>query len=338
MDMSDRQDATHPSAPVGSQAANMTRARACSDTSTVDAGDSFELWHQVTCRNYSNSELKRPSDSAFSARISMRPFGALGLSDVSSCMGAAQLIRGPEDIRKDQRDHFMLFLVTEGEIGVAQDGREARAQAGDMFLYDQTRPLTLTFQQRYRSWMLSIPRPMLEARLLRARAVTANRIAGDTALGALVGTTLRQLDGFGADTRAEIADRIAASTVDIVATALDGETGGGTADYSGQHRLLANAEGFLRANLHDTELTIETIARALNTSPRTLNRAFAGEGTTPMRWLWRQRLEACNRALADGRVASVTEAAFSFGFNDVSHFSRAFKKAFGKSPRVIRRR
>jgi len=310
---------------------------ATSAETTVEAGDSFEHWHQVTCRDYSLSEFHCTSDDEFGARISSRAFGALALTNASATMGAAQLIRGQAEIRRDPRNHFMLFLVTDGEIGVVQDGREPRAQSADLFVYDQTRPLTLEFQQRYRTIMLSIPRPLLESRIPRARACTARRIAGTSKLGALTGTIVRQLVGFDDQTKTHIIDRVAASTLDIVATALDAETVGDGLAHSGRHRLMDRVETYLLANLHDPQLDIEMIASALNMTPRTLNRVFAAEGTTPMRWLWQQRLAASNRALAEDRIKSVTDASLSFGFSDVSHFSRAFKMAFGKSPRALKR-
>ena len=86
------------------------------------------------------------------------------------------------------------------------------------------------------------------------------------------------------------------------------------------------------AHLHRAELDIDTIAKAQNVSPRTLNRLFATDGTTPIRWLWQQRLDASYKALAEGHVTQVTDAAMSFGFTDMSHFSRVFKKTFGTSP------
>eukprot|EP01032_Pedospumella_encystans_P034527 gene34527-39031_t len=66
-------------------------------------------------------------------------------------------------------------------------------------------------------------------------------------------------------------------------------------------------------------------------------RLFATEGTTPGRWLWQQRLEASYRALAEGRVRQVSQAALEFGFTDLSHFSRAFKARFGRSPKDVQR-
>lgn len=308
------------------------------DETTVEAGDSFEHWHQVTCRDYAVSEALRDSSDAFGARISSQPFGPLLLTDASSSMGAAWLDRGSSDIRKDSRDHFMLFLVTDGEIGIAQDGLEARAQTADIFLYDEARPLILAFQRQYHTIMLNIPRPLLESRLPPRHAFTARLITGNSKLGALAGGIVRQLVGFDERTRVEIIERVAASALDIVAAAIEAETLGEVLPPSGRHRLLGQVETYLLANLSDPQLDIETIANATNLTPRTLNRVFAAEGTTPMRWLWRQRLAASYRALAEGHIKTVTQAALSFGFSDLSHFSRAFKMAFGTSPNALKRR
>jgi AraC-like DNA-binding protein len=42
--------------------------------------------------------------------------------------------------------------------------------------------------------------------------------------------------------------------------------------------------------------------------------------------------------LTEGRAKNVTDAALDFGFSDLSHFSRAFKAMFGKSPNALLRR
>lgn len=81
------------------------------DGTTVEDGDSFEHWHQVTCRDYSVSEALRDRSETFGARITSRPFGPLVVTDASSRMGAARLDRGKAEIRNNSREHFMLFLV-----------------------------------------------------------------------------------------------------------------------------------------------------------------------------------------------------------------------------------
>jgi AraC-like DNA-binding protein len=311
--------------------------RSAPEQATVEMTDSFEHWHEVTCRSYSLSKPQRDSTDVFRVRLSSRAFGALALTEGRTVsMGSTRLIRGAAEIRRDPRDQFVLYLVMGGEVGITQDGREVRAGAGDLFLYDQARPFILEFPRPRHTIMLNIPRQLMETRIPRAHIFTARRIAGDTALGGLAGTMVRQLTGFDEHARTEIKNRVSAATLDMVATALEAETVDDAPPYATRHRLRGLVETYLLSNLHDPGLNITTIATALNIPPRTLNRVFGSDEMTPMRWLWQQRLAASRRALTEGRINSVTDAALSFGFSDVSHFSRAFKAAFGKSPHTLK--
>jgi len=68
-----------------------------------------------------------------------------------------------------------------------------------------------------------------------------------------------------------------AAALDIVATALDLEAD----DLSSQGGQLEKIKQYILANLPDPELTTERIAHANHIAPRTLNRLFAADGTTP---------------------------------------------------------
>lgn len=308
------------------------------NTSGVNAEDGFDLWHLVTCRNFSLSECQTESTQGFRAQISSRVFGSLGLSAASSGgISSIRMTRGRAQIRKDPRDHFMLYLVLSGRVDVEQNDREASALTGDMFLYDQTMPFSMNFYNNNRSILVNIPRPLLESRLQGASRFTARRIAGDSELGALSRSVIRQIVDFGVSSRADTEERLVHATMDIISTTLDGELGAEARANLELHRLLPQVQRYMLVHLHEPGLDIEAIARAQNVSPRTLSRIFATEGTTPMRWLWRQRLAASHRLLLDGSVNNVTEAAFSVGFSDVSHFGRAFKREFGRLPQTLRR-
>ena len=130
---------------------------------------------------------------------------------------------------------------------------------------------------------------------------------------------------------------LSASTLDILAAVLEAESNAHVADRRRQ-RQLQEIKRYMLANLHDSALDIDAIAKARNVTPRTLYRLFASEGSTPIRWLWQQRLAASHKALRDETVTQVTDAALDFGFKDLSHFSRTFKAAFGRSPRSLIRR
>ncbi len=76
------------------------------------------------------------------------------------------------------------------------------------------------------------------------------------------------------------------------------------------------------------------MAAALHLSVRTLHKLFADEPETVARRITRRRLERAAADLADPRLVgrTVTWIAFSWGFRDAAHFSRAFRQRFGRSP------
>ena len=254
----------------------------------------FEHWHEVTCRNYSVTEYRRPVIGPFRGQIAARRFGALTVSDVYSSFSdcGIEVTRGSGEIRRDPRDHFMLYLVYGGEVGVDQDGRTARIGAGDHFIYDQSQPFTLEFGGDSRGIVLTIPRPLMVSRLPTSHRLTARRIDGRSQLGALTVSIVRQIVDFDATLEEEIANRISTSALDILATTLEVEIAGALDDSAAYGGRLDQVKRFVLANLDDAGMTIETIAAAHNVAPRTLHRLFSVEGTTPIRWLWQQRLTA----------------------------------------------
>jgi hypothetical protein len=159
----------------------------------------FERWHELTCRNYSITEYRRPVTGPFRGRIAARRFGALTVSDVYSSFSdcGVEVVRGSGEIRKDPRDHFMLYLVCSGSVGIDQDGRTAHVGAGGLFVYDQSRPFTLEFGGNSSGIVLTIPRPLMVSRLPTAHRLTAHCIDGSAGLGALTAGIVRQIGECG---------------------------------------------------------------------------------------------------------------------------------------------
>jgi len=100
----------------------------------------------------------------------------------------------------------------------------------------------------------------------------------------------------------------------------------------------ARIQSFIQRNLADPELSIQRIATHMQCTKRYLHKVFSDEGQTLCHYIWAQRLERCRAELMRPEMAakSITQIAFSCGFSNGAHFSRAFRARFGKPPRDYR--
>jgi len=98
---------------------------------------------------------------------------------------------------------------------------------------------------------------------------------------------------------------------------------------------IETALAYARANLGDESLSLNTIASAIGISARHLSRVFERSPQSLMRTVWLYRLEACKDDLSKPkmRYTSTAEVAYSWGFNNLSHFCRRFCEAYGMTPK-----
>ena len=94
-------------------------------------------------------------------------------------------------------------------------------------------------------------------------------------------------------------------------------------------------EGTLRpiveTRLTDPDLSPETLAAAAGMSYHQMYRALHELSTTPSRFIRGVRVECAAELLRRG-AGSVTEIAYSVGFESLSYFSRAYRERFGVAP------
>lgn len=100
------------------------------------------------------------------------------------------------------------------------------------------------------------------------------------------------------------------------------------------------AVALIERRISEPGLGLSAIAEELQCSKRYVHRLFEryGEGFTPQAFVMRTRLLLAASALADGADAgmSIGDLAYRFGFEDPSHFSRVFRRAYGIAPSAWR--
>ena len=107
-------------------------------------------------------------------------------------------------------------------------------------------------------------------------------------------------------------------------------------DLDAKSDRIQSALVFARQNLH-TSLSVDQLANAANLSPRQFSRAFHAEtGQSPAKAVEHLRVEAARVMMEQGRH-SIDVVANETGFADRERMRRAFLRAFGQPPQVMRR-
>lgn len=304
-------------------------------TDAVDARERLEFWNEAVSDTYVRLDTTAPSHDVV-GEIRADTLATLELSRVTAT--AQRVRRTASLIAAAAEDYFLVSIQTRGNGAVAQDGRIAVLAPGDFALYDSTRPYELRFDGPFQQYVLMLPGPTLRSQLRHAPELTARGVHGSRGAGHLMIRMIRTLATDIGVLEPAAAAAVAQSVEHIVVAGLSSLA---PATPVPEPELAARREQIkacARARLRDPGLTVAAIATALHTSVSTLHRAFAGEPCSVAEWIWAQRLDAVRADLCDPalRHRTISDLAFSWGFVDASHFSRAFKARFGCTARDVR--
>jgi AraC-like DNA-binding protein len=88
---------------------------------------------------------------------------------------------------------------------------------------------------------------------------------------------------------------------------------------------------------YDKNLTVTDFANLSGRSLSTFNRDFKRKhGKTPKQWLIKKKMEKAEKLLSEG--INVTNCAIEVGYNNVSHFIKAYKLIHGETPKAMRKK
>lgn len=292
------------------------------------------LWQDIVCDVFVQLDCKSDLGGAFHGAITSSQLGAVKCSTVSS--GRQRVTRTPSRISRASEDFVLIALGRQGAGAVLQDGRETVIQPGEFAFYDTTRPYELRFTDDFTQTIFQVPRDMLHRRFAGSQNLTATAFTPDRPVERLAYQFIAALSDVADRLDQDNAIRLSDQAADLLAMAMSERLGTGALPSS-THRsaLLYRLKAHVLAHLPNPELSLTEAAAALGISPRYVNSLFADEQTSFQRFVLAQRLEHCKRDLASPAHAHrhVSEIAFAWGFNDLSHFGRVFREHYGLSPR-----
>lgn len=239
--------------------------------------------------------------------------------------------RGQREISQTDGDYAAVLLVRNGQEVFSQSGRKAIVGPGTAVMWDGVIPGECFSDGALVKTTLFMPRQLCLEALPRLESLVGRPMAATPSLRLLfdwlhTSTRARDLD----EDAAAIAGRIA---VDLLASAI-GASSNIVLDTKAIR--LMEIKAFVEARLGDASLTVDDIAHGNAVSTRYLHTLFEGTGETCREFLMRRRRELAYQLLLSPARVSVTEVAHRCGFDNPSSFSRAFRAAYGISPREAR--
>lgn len=183
--------------------------------------------------------------------------------------------------------------------------------------------------------MLKVPRRELEVRIGKIRDMTARLIKPIRAEDTLTSSLSAKLPSLAGKMNPISEEMVGSHALDLVAVSLAMTMDGRRARVSsGKALILLNVRSAIEARLGDPKLDAQTVADAAGVSVRYANDILADHDTSIMRLIQERRLARCRSALEDPNQShrTVSEIAYGWGFFDMTHFARRFKKAYGILP------
>lgn len=301
-------------------------------TTQVSASQRFEYWKEVVCRHCIPAASQPLSGRDFDGRLEVRSIGMLDICSLTAPLHEWQ--RTPAHLRTGPDDDLWLGFSHDGHGLLEQGGRQAVLGQDRLFLYDASQ--AFRFSLGGSNHLVRIPRYLLNARLPGVEHLTATVLQEGRPGVVPLREMLRQAAALSQESiDARIASRVSQTLLDLLVLSVELQD---LSKVQAEHDLYNKIMIYIHRHLADPELSLERVAEVHHVSTRTVTRAFARRQETMMSVVRQQRLQACREAIERGGVRSISQIALDFGFSDFSHFSHAFRKAFGMAPRTLLRR
>lgn len=291
-------------------------------------------WREFMMERYPGVEVSGPR-SGFRTRYQSWSAGGVEFAEIESASRQCICVTTPA---RDAPDCYYLPLQLAGQFRGGQHGRECDAGPRKLYLLDSHAPHWRVLSDGSRLLNVRLPKELVNHHLTDPAASCMRPVDARTGQAALVWdfahSVWQRRDELGA-ALPRMAAVLAVMAADLFGTATPG-TDSVSSAAARQRRLLLQC---IDDHLRDPCFNVMRAAECCGISPRYVHLLMRGTGRTFGQRLLERRLAKCREEIraAAGQPRSLTDIAFAWGFNDISHFSRAFRSRYRRSPREFRR-
>jgi AraC-like DNA-binding protein len=327
-------DPVRPAAVCRSGGALMSELGTIS-TSDVSQREKFGLWRDGLFRLCSRLGTQIHADRSFWGKIEYAMIGDVRVAKLKA--SRHRLLRGPLFVRRDSGDFLKVVLQVRGPSCFEQGGREVNLGPGEWCVYDAARPYSVSVPKDTETLMAVVPRANITTGRVHVEDLLVRKFSGRAGMGKLavqfLASAFDEIPIITPEAEWEIAGAITNLVRLTMLEASEIQT-----EISLRQVWRDRIKSYIVTHLRDPELSIDRIALALNCTKRYVHKIFQPETVSVSEWILRMRLTRCREDLCNPARAraSITDIAYSWGFNNPAHFSRAFKEEFHVSPSFFR--
>lgn len=299
------------------------------DTGNFPETDRFEIWRS----GIATHEVTRPDASApFESVVDAWTLGDMVVTH--SRIGPVRMTRTAEMAKADGLDMVQVVFLKAGSVTFTTDDEPSprTMRQGELAAFDTRRAL-VTEGTAMDCITCTIARRAFER---TGYDPATHGVIIDGAWGRLVADFLLSFVQQLEEMTIRDAASLSAAFAGLLTTVLRAlPASGEAAAAKSVTSLRERAESYIDQNLASDRLDIAAMSRTLATSKSNLYRAFANVGGVTA-YIRKRRLETIHARLNAGEALSIGDVAREYGFPSAAHFSRAFRKQFGFSPRRAR--
>lgn len=245
----------------------------------------------------------------------------------------------PSSLRPASGERAFTLLMPNRPRLVDVAGRRYWQQAGECVLTDSEAPLVGTYADPHAAICLNIPFDTVRGWLPEIEGFEGLRLGNTSTSSRIVSMLLLSLwqsIDCGADERSS--RRAADALLGILALRCHRSTAGHRRTEPHKKIDREQVRDYINSHIRDPKLSVQMVAERIGVTTRYLQLLFAEAGECVSEYIKRERLRGCLLDLRDAGFdrQSITQIAFSWGFNSAAHFSSSFRKEFGLSPRDYR--
>ncbi|MBP9941857.1 MAG: helix-turn-helix domain-containing protein [Comamonas sp.] len=300
-------------------------------TDALPEKESAPTWCNWMAQLFNGLQTDLYGDTRFDGRLCIASAGDVILTQLDA--GRHRVVRPRQRLRDSEEAYLKIIAPWAGHAEVRQNDQQAQVSNGNWVVYDTSRPYEVNNPQHSEHLILMLPRRSIEQRGLNLDGLMGRNVGGASGMARIALETMRSTYQELEHMSPPLAQRAGELLVDMVHLSLQ-ELAGQTTALTQREALYDRICAYVQTHLRDPNLSVQTVASALNCSKRHVHNGFAGQDVGLGAFILQSRLELCMRELRQPELArcTITDIAMSCGFGNSAHFSRAFKAYVGMTP------